>query len=338
MEQDRYSRQRLFAPIGEDGQAKIMATSVLIVGMGALGTASANQLVRAGFGRIRFIDRDFVEWSNLQRQSLFSEQDAEQRLPKAIAAAERLQAVNSSVQIEGIVGDLTAANIAEYAKDVDMILDGTDNFETRFVINDYAQKEGIPYIYGGAVSSRGMQATFVPGETPCLRCLFEEASGASETCDIAGVIAPIIETVVSHQVVDALKIATGQTEKLRRSLVTFDVWSGYRYELKWTTPKANCQSCQLKLFPALQPAVDDQLTTLCGRNSVQISPKNSYRLNLNELANRLKSVGTIEQNPFLLRFQIDQYTLVIFQDGRAIIQGTEDKQEAKIVYAKYVGM
>jgi molybdopterin-synthase adenylyltransferase len=202
--QERYSRQTLFAPIGEEGQRKLLASSVLIVGMGALGTVLANHMVRAGVGHIRFVDRDFVEASNLQRQMLFAEEDALQSLPKAVAAERKLKEINSGIAIEGHVGDVTAANIGMYAEGVDLILDGTDNFRTRFVMNDYAFQAGIPFIYGGAVSSRGMQATFIPGKTPCLRCFIAEGSGSGETCDTVGVLASIIDIVASYQATEAI--------------------------------------------------------------------------------------------------------------------------------------
>lgn len=336
--QTRYSRQVLFKPIGSSGQEKLSLSKILIVGMGALGTVIANHMARAGVGHIKFIDRDFVEHSNLQRQTLFVESDAGEALPKAVAAERRLKAINSDIVIEGIIGDLTPQNIDEYARDADLILDGTDNFQTRFVINDYAFKVGIPYIYGGAVSSRGMQAAFVPGETPCLRCFIDDNGGAGETCDTSGVIAPIIDIVASYQVTEALKLLTGNRDAVRNSLLTLDIWSGTQQAIRWTKPKQNCPTCQLKKYPALQQTEEEQITSLCGRETIQITARTKQKWDLKKWQNKLGKVGHTELTPFLLRCKVDDLQLVLFPDGRVLVQGTEDVTQAKNVYAKYIGM
>ncbi|WP_202081072.1 ThiF family adenylyltransferase [Caldalkalibacillus salinus] len=340
MDTSRYSRQHLFPPIGKEGQAKLNQSRVLIVGMGALGTVLANHMVRAGVGHVRFVDRDFVELSNLQRQLLFDEQDVEQKLPKAVAAEQKLRLVNSDIEVQGLIGDVTASTIAEYASDVDLILDGTDNFSTRFVINDYAFKMGIPYVYGGAVSSRGMQATFIPGKTPCLRCLFEESGGATETCDTSGVIAPIVDMVASLQAVEGMKWLLGDQENIRQSLLTMDLWHHHRYELKLTKPKAGCLTCQREQYPSLAHSDEDQITTLCGRETVQMTPQTQQtaKQDLNEWAQHLEKVGRVEKTPFLIRCHVEDVTLVMFTDGRVLIQGTEDISRAKTIYARYIGM
>lgn len=338
MDQLRYSRQILFSPIGEDGQAKLKKSAVLIVGMGALGTVLANHMVRAGVGKVRFVDRDFVEESNLQRQMLFDEQDVEEHLPKAIAAERKLKKVNSAVEIEGIVGDVTPLTIEQYAQDIDIMLDGTDNFQTRFLMNDYCFKNNIPFVYGGAVGSRGMQATFIPGETPCLRCLIDDKGGAAETCDTSGVIAPIVDIVASYQATDAIKLLSGNKDKVRKSLLSTDIWYNYNHEIKWGKPKSDCPSCSLNEFPALKVEDRDQVTSLCGRETIQITPRGNQTWDLEEWKERLQRVGHVEKNPFLIRFHIEGLKIVLFQDGRTLIQGTDDISLAKTVYAKYIGM
>jgi molybdopterin/thiamine biosynthesis adenylyltransferase len=336
--QTRYSRQILFSPIGDEGQISLQRSKILIVGMGALGTVLANHMVRAGIGHVRFVDRDFVEASNLQRQMLFDEKDVEQSLPKAVAAERKLSQINSEVVIEGVVGDVTPKTIEQFASGVDLILDGTDNFQTRFVINDYCFREGIPYLYGGAVSSRGMQATFIPGETPCLRCLIDDSGGAAETCDTSGVISPIIDMVASYQAVEAIKLLTGNKEKVRKSLLSFDIWHHHQHEIKWKKPKEGCATCVRREFPALELRAEDQVLSLCGRETVQITPRETLKWELKSWKERLQKVGEVELTPFLLRCRIDQLTFVLFPDGRVLIQGTDDLTVAKNAYAKYIGM
>ncbi|OLO27315.1 thiamine biosynthesis protein ThiF [Alkalihalophilus pseudofirmus] len=333
----RYSRQMLFSHIGEEGQKKLHDSKVLIVGMGALGTVLANHMVRAGVGHVKFADRDYVEYSNLQRQMLFDEKDASESVPKAVAAQRKLQQVNSSVKIEGIVTDVTAMNIDELATGVDLILDGTDNFQTRFLLNDYCYKNGLPFVYGGAVSSRGMQATFIPGETPCLRCFINEGS-SSETCDTSGVIAPIVDIVASYQAIDAMKFLVGKKDAIRKSLLSIDVWHNLNHQMKWTKPKADCLTCGENVYPSLNVENEDQFLSLCGRETVQISPKNIQKRELSEWASRLSKVGEVKKTPFLVRCEVEDLRLVLFTDGRVLVQGTDDVSKAKNVYTKYIGM
>jgi molybdopterin/thiamine biosynthesis adenylyltransferase len=333
---DRYSRQVLFSPIGESGQNKLLKSSVLIVGMGALGTVLANHLVRAGVGFVRIVDRDYVEKSNLQRQMLYNEDDVEQMLPKAIAAKKKLTAINSTVKIEAIVGDVTLHNINDLTDDVDLVLDGTDNFETRFLLNDICFQKEIPFVYGGAVSSRGMTGIFIPKETPCLRCFISHSDQSGQTCDTIGVISPIIDIIASYQVTEALKYLVDDSKNQRRSLLTLDIWNNHRYEIQYKEPKKDCVSCQLKEFPALQPSEQENMTVLCGRDSVQIHY--GVKLKLDEWAERLKKVATIQSTPFLVRAQLTEgERLVLFPDGRVLVQGTEDLTRAKTLYARYIG-
>jgi molybdopterin/thiamine biosynthesis adenylyltransferase len=311
---------------------------VLIVGMGALGTVLANHMVRAGVGHVRFVDRDFVEESNLQRQMLFDEQDVAEHVPKAISAERKLRQINSEITVEGIVADVTALTIDQYAQDVDVVLDGTDNFQTRFLMNDYCFKNGIPFVYGGAVSSRGMQATFIPQETPCLRCFIDHSGGVADTCDTSGVISPIVDIVASYQSVETIKLLVGKKETIRKSLLSIDIWHNFHHEIKWKKPKKDCPTCQRKEFPALNIENDDQVTSLCGRETIQITPKGNHRLDLDEWRDKLHNIGQVEQTPFLLRFQIEGLKLVLFPDGRVLVQGTDDISRAKSFYAKYIGM
>lgn len=338
MNQNRYSRQTLFAPIGEEGQEMLRKSTILIVGMGALGTVLANHMVRAGVGKVRFVDRDFVEESNLQRQMLFDEQDVVEHLPKAVAAERKLKKINSDVVIEGLVGDVTPLTIEQFAQDINIMLDGTDNFQTRFLMNDYCFNHNIPFIYGGAVGSRGMQATFIPGETPCLRCLIDDKGGAAETCDTSGVIAPIVDIVASYQATEAIKLLVGNRDKVRKSLLSTDIWYNYNHEIKWGTPKRDCPTCSLKEFPALKVEDRDQVSSLCGRETIQITPRGDQKWDLEEWKERLQKVGHVEKNPFLIRFHIEGLKIVLFPDGRALIQGTDDIRVAKSVYARYIGM
>lgn len=338
----RYSRQMLFAPIGEEGQRKLHGARVAVVGLGALGTVLANHMVRGGVGFIRIIDRDFVERSNLQRQMLYDEQDALQSAPKAIAAARRLAAANSEVVIEPHVADVNPTNAEALLADVDLILDGTDNFAVRFLINDVSVKHGIPWIYGGAVSSRGVCLTVIPGETPCLRCVFGQApaSGTTETCDTAGVIGPIVHVVASHQAAEALKILVGDTRHLQRKMVHFDLWYNQHAAVdvaKARTP--DCPACGQHRYDYLHAELEGEtIQSLCGRNSVQIHPVQPARFDLREWADKFRALGPVEANPFLVKFHIDeQKELVLFPDGRVIIQGTDDLTMAKSLYSRYIG-
>lgn len=333
---DRYSRQKLFAPIGPEGQEKLQASTVLIVGMGALGTVLSNHMVRAGVGTVRVVDRDYVEWSNLQRQMLYDEDDAREALPKAMAAQRKLSRIHSGCRIEAHVSDVTPVTIEALMEGVDLVLDGTDNFQTRYVLNDACFKRGVPFVYGGAVSSRGMSAAFVPGETCCLRCLIPQSSGDGQTCDMIGVIAPIIDVAASFQAVEALKLLVGDRKSLRRSLVSWDLWHYHTHEMKLPAPRAACQTCGTKEYPSLQVEADT-VATLCGRETVQIA--GGRPLALDEWEGRLRSIGEVSRNPFLLKVALPEgERLVLFPDGRVLVQGTEDPVRAKTIYARYIGM
>jgi sulfur carrier protein ThiS adenylyltransferase len=336
----RYSRQELFAPIGVEGQEKLSRRHVLIIGAGALGSGNAEVLARAGVGKITIIDRDYVEWSNLQRQQLYTEEDAAGRLPKAIAAGRRLQAVNSSVVIESIVGDAGPDELEALAGSIDLIMDSTDNFDTRMVINDVAAKHSVPWIYGACVGSYGISTAFLPGETPCLSCLLEQVPIGGATCDTAGIIAPAVGMTVAYQTAEALKILVGDFKAVRRKLVTFDLWENQFSSISTSAlKKEDCPSCGVNaVYPYL--AYENRMKTavLCGRNTVQIRPAAGVVLSLDAAAEQLKLAGgVVERNPFLLSFVKDGQRLVLFKDGRALVHGTKDIQEAKRVYHRYLG-
>lgn len=339
----RYRKQILFDPIGVEGQRRICASRALVVGCGALGSVIADQLVRAGVGTVRIVDRDFVEITNLQRQVLYDEQDIADGLPKAIAAERKLRRINSDVSVEAHVADVDHTNILALAEGCDVILDGTDNFEVRFLINDASLETGIPWINGGCVGSHGQVMAIVPGQTPCLRCLVEDVPepGTTDTCDTAGVIGPAVSTVSSLQVVSALKILSGQRESIDSVLTILDVWDGSLRQLKLgdLPTKTNCPACVQGQRSWLRGERGSQTTILCGRNAVQVSPQSRTRLNLDDLAAKLATSGEVSHNPFLvrLRLQEPECELTIFKDGRAIITGTEDLTIARGLYARYVG-
>ena len=339
--QDRYSRQILFKQIGEEGQRRLAAARVLIVGCGALGTAQVESLARAGIGHLRFVDRDFVEFSNLQRQTMFTEQDAEERLPKAIAAANHVRSINSDIQLEPEVADVNHSNIERLIASCDLVVDGTDNFDTRYLINDACVKHGVNWIYGAAVGSYGVTMTIRPNTTACLRCVFEEAPPAASapTCDTAGVIMPIINVVASVQVTETLKLLTGNVNDLHNSLLQFDVWRNDTRAINPGGPRADCETCGLRLFRTLEATAKDFAAVLCGRNAVQISPAQKQTLSFTEMAARLRAVGEVSYNPFLLRLTLmnGEQQITLFPDGRAIIKGTDDVAVARGLYARYVG-
>ncbi|WP_332632105.1 ThiF family adenylyltransferase [Halalkalibacter flavus] len=332
---ERYSRQMRFSPIGEVGQKELTNKSVLIVGVGALGTVLANHLVRAGVGLVRLVDRDYVEMSNLQRQMLFDETDVNESLPKAVAAENKLKAINSSVKIEGIVTDVTAENLPQLLEGIDLVLDGTDNFRTRFLLNDMCFKLGLPFAYGGAVSARGMSALFIPGKTPCLRCFINPGEGTGQTCDTIGVISPVVDIVASYQVVEVLKYLVNDEQALRGTLRSFDLWKNHQFDLKMENSKKECPTCQKKEYPSLFEE-EDHVTTLCGRETVQI--QRNEPINLEVWAKKLEPVAEVKKTPFLLRVQLQEgERLVLFPDGRVLVQGTEDISRAKTLYSKYIG-
>ncbi|MBL8830206.1 MAG: ThiF family adenylyltransferase, partial [Planctomycetaceae bacterium] len=300
---DRYVRQMRFAPLGEAGQRRLLASRVLIVGCGALGTVLANTLARAGVGHLRIVDRDFIETNNLQRQILFDEQDVADELPKAIAAANKLRQINSQIEIEPLVTDVDAANISTLCEGVDLILDGTDNFETRFLINDVAVKLNLPWVYGGCLGAEGQSMTILPGETPCLRCLIPEppAAGTTPTCDTAGIVSPIINVIASIEAMEAIKILSGHRETISRTLTIIELWENRFRSMKLDTLResVDCACCKRREFAWLEGNRGSHTAVLCGRNAVQIAPPSGTRLELTELAKSLSSLGTVSQNAFL---------------------------------------
>ena len=335
--QERYSRQILFAGIGEEGQRRLLASSAVIVGCGAIGAASASLLVRAGVGRVRIVDRDFVEPSNLPRQTLFDESDARASLPKAIAAERKLRAINSAVAVEGLVADLSSRNATELLAGFDLIVDGTDNFETRFLINDFAVLSLKPWIYAAAVASYGVTMTIRPGLTPCLACLLDSsaAQGLEETCDTVGVLGPIVNLMSSLEVAEAMKILAGRQEALHNRLVSCDVWSG-RFQSVLVARNPACRACARREFSYLQGEAQPHIT-LCGRDSVQIHER-GRSLDLGALRGKLAStVSDVRHNEFLLCFRVPPYQMTVFADGRAILKGTKDPAVARSLYARYIG-
>jgi molybdopterin-synthase adenylyltransferase len=338
---ERYSRQMRFYGVAEAGQRKLADAHVTLCGCGALGTVLANSLVRAGVGHLRLIDRDFIETHNLQRQVLFDEHDVAENLPKAEAAARKLGAINSQVFVEPIVTDIDRTNIVELCQDADLILDGTDNFEVRYLINDVAVKLNKPWVYGGSIGSHGQTMTILPGLTPCLRCVFEAAPSAGEagTCETAGVLSPIVNIVASFQVAEAIKILTGHLDKVSRELIYVDVWENTMRRIKIAPllGKVDCPCCQRKRFDWLQGDQGSQTTSLCGRNAVQVSQRMPAKLDFEEMAKHLAALGDVSYNRFLLKFVADNHEFTVFPDGRAIIKGTSDVDKARTLYAKYIG-
>jgi len=336
---ERYSRQILFEGIGREGQEKLLKSCVLIVGCGALGAAHAEILSRAGIGKLRIVDRDFVEVTNLQRQTLFKETDAAERLPKAIAAKQRLAEINSGVEVEAIVADVNNSNVESLIRNCDLVLDGTDNFQVRYLLNDACVKHNKVWIYGAAVSSYGTTMTIIPGETACLRCIFEEMpdAGGTPTCDTAGVIMPIISSVCSVQATEAIKLLVGKRDELHGSLVQIDVWTNDWRRIKLAGPRPDCPTCGERNFEFLDAELQEFAAVLCGRNAVQIAPTRVATVDLNELSNRLASLGDVKTNEFLVRFSTNGKEMTIFPDGRAIVKGTDDVSEARSYYAKYIG-
>lgn len=339
MKKDRYSRQVLFQPIGESGQQMLGEKHVLIIGLGTLGTQSSESLVRAGIGKLTIVDRDYIEWSNLQRQQLYTESDAENRTPKAIAAEEKLRAINAEVDITSHIVDVTPEELEELIIGVDLMLDATDNFDIRMMMNDIAMKHNIPWIYGSCVGSYGMSFTILPNETPCLHCILETVPVGGPTCDTAGIIQPAASQVVIHQTTEALKILTNNREKLREKLISFDLWTNQVVQMNVNTmKKEDCPSCgENRTYPFLTYNEQMKTAVLCGRTSVQIRPPQTQERNLEQLAERLKRTdGKVETNPFLLSYTIDDERMVIFKDGRALIHGTNDVEKAKTLYHRYL--
>lgn len=336
---ERYSRQILFSGIGKEGQLRLLRSRVLIIGCGALGSAQAEGLARAGVGNLRIVDRDFVEASNLQRQTMFTERDAVERTPKAIAAANHIGEFAAGINVEPEIADVNNSNIERLVKNCDLVLDGTDNFATRYLINDACVKHEIDWIYGAAVGSYGVTMTIRPHQTACLRCVFEEAPPAASapTCDTAGVIMPIISIVAAVQSAEALKLLTGQSESLHRSLMQFDVWRNEWRKINPGPPAPGCITCSLGRFETLEVSGGDFAAVLCGRNAVQISPMQVTQLDFRQLAARLRGTGEVKFNNYLLRFRTGEYEMTVFQDARSIIRGTSEVKIARSLYAKYIG-
>jgi molybdopterin-synthase adenylyltransferase len=335
-ELERYSRQILFAGIGERGQEAMLRSHAAIVGCGALGSFHAAALARAGTGRLTIIDRDYIEPGNLHRQWLFEESDAAEGLPKAAAAQRRIARINSGVDVRGIVADVTASNIDSLLNGADVILDGTDNFDTRYLINDYAVSRGIPWIYGAAVGSYGLVMPVIPGVTACLRCVYpEQPEGAQPTCETAGVLNVIVSVIASLQVADALKILSGQAGRVQPRITTVDVWDGGIRQIAAPERDPDCPTCGRRDFQYLERTRLPDVS-LCGRNAVQVRDR-ERTIDLVELAARLAPLGEVRANEYALRFLIPPYEMTVFPDGRAIVKGTSDPGVARSLYSRYVG-
>jgi len=337
---ERYSRQILFREIGKSGQEKLLTSRVLLVGCGALGASHAEMLARAGVGKLRIVDRDFVEFTNLQRQTLFKENDAAERLPKAVAAQKRISEINSETEVEPVIADVNNSNIEALIDSCDLVLDGTDNFQVRYLVNDACVKHNKTWIYGAAVSSYGTTMTIIPGVTPCLRCIFEDMpdAGSSPTCDTSGVIMPIIATVSATQVAEALKILVGDTASLHRSLMQFDIWQNDRQRITLSEPNPDCKTCGHHIYEFLDAEAQEFSAVLCGRNAVQIAPPKPTQLDLAALAAKLANLDDVKQNEYLVRFTTGETEVTVFRDARAIVKGTDDVSAARSIYARFVGV
>ncbi len=336
---DRYSRQLLFAPIGRAGQERLKAASVAIIGCGALGSSLANNLGRAGVGRLVIADRDFIELNNLQRQILFDEDDIARRLPKAVAAAEKLRHINSDVTVEALVEDINADGIESLVQDVDLLLDATDNFETRYLLNDACIKYNRPWIYSGVIASYGVTMNILPGDTACLRCVFPEMPlpGTTATCDTAGILNGIVAAITGIASTEAIKILL-KSEKVSRDMFWMDVWENTSERIELPR-QPDCPACGQHSYEFLDSLSGTRSTSLCGRDAVQVrSSRKDDTLDLPALAERLQPVGKVAYNAYLLRLLVDSYEITVFPDARAIIKGTDDENVARSVYARYIGM
>ncbi|MEM9942633.1 MAG: ThiF family adenylyltransferase [Planctomycetota bacterium] len=342
LENGRYSRQVRFPGIGTEGQISLQAGRATIIGCGALGSVSATMLARAGVGFLRLIDRDFLETSNLQRQLLYDENDVQSNLPKSVIASQKLRQINSTIQIEPHVIDVDPANIHSLCSDVDVIIDGTDNFETRFLINDFAVKNSIPWVYGGCLGADGQVMTIVPGQTACLHCLMIDGPplpGTSPTCDSFGILGPVIGVVGSMQAIEGLKILSGEVDCVNSSLTAFSLWTNQvrQVDLSKLRSKVNCPTCKSQVFSWLDGHRASQTAVLCGRNAVQLSFDSADKIDLQIVKNRLLPLGEVVANAYLLKFKVESFELTLFPDGRAIVKGTEDPVVAKRLYAQYFG-
>jgi molybdopterin-synthase adenylyltransferase len=337
---ERYSRQALFPQIGAAGQQRLSDSRVLLVGCGALGASHAETLARAGIGALRIVDRDFVEFTNLQRQTLFKESDAVERLPKAAAARSRIAEINSDVEVDAVIADVNSSSVEELLEGCDLVIDGTDNFQVRYLLNDACVKHAKTWIYGAAVSSYGTTMTVIPGKTPCLRCIFEDMpdAGSSPTCDTAGVIMPIISSISAVQVTEAIKILTGNIDALHRSLIQIDVWQNDWRKIRVASPNPECKTCVQHVYEFLDAEMSEFSAVLCGRNAVQIAPPKPITLDLKHFAGKIAHTNNVKQNEYLVRFNSGDFEMTVFADARAIIRGTDDITTARSLYARFVGV
>ena len=337
MSQNRYARQIIFPPIGEGGQDRLLSSSVLIVGCGAIGSHLASLLTRGGVGRITLVDRDDIELSNLQRQILFDQEDLEEGLPKAVAAGRKLRRVNPEIEIQEVVADVNPDNVEELLEGVDLVLDGTDNFYTRYLLNDAAVKHGVSWIYGGAVSSYGMTMTVIPRETACLRCLFPNAPppGEAPTCDTVGILPGVPAAVAAIQATEAVKLLVGSGSP-NPGLIHLDLWE-HEFRVIQAPRQEACPVCVHGRYEYLESAGAPRTAILCGRDAVQVRVPGGSTLSLEQLEARLRSAGEVVRNAHLLRLSVDGFELTVFPDARAIIRGTDDPAVAVTLYDRYVG-
>ncbi len=336
---DRYSRQMITSVIGEEGQSKLLKSSILLIGCGGLGSAIATILVRAGVGKLRIVDRDFVEITNLQRQILFDEDDISSNIPKAVLAEKKLVRMNRDVRIEGIVADFNPANAESLAEGVDLIIDGLDNMEGRFLINDLSVKRGIPWIYGTCLSTYGMTFNIIPGKTPCLRCIYDKFENRSLTCETVGIIGPIAVLIASIQSTEAMKILTGNENDLRNDLLFVDLWKNEFEKIPIShLKKEDCPACGRGKFEFLGGKNISSTVSICGNESIQVNPPLSKSIDIEKSVENLKRYGTVIFNEYLVKLFYENYEITIFKDGRAIIKGTSDSSIAKSLYSKFVGM
>lgn len=338
-DRDRYSRQSRFWAIGRVGQERLRAGRVLVIGCGALGSAAVNLLGRAGVGQITIVDRDFVELSNLQRQLLFDEADAAAGTPKAIAAARAVARINSEIEVRAFVADVTPTNVEQFVAHADVVLDGTDNFETRYLVNDACVKLGVPWVYGGVIGSTGMSMTIVPGETACFRCLFPTSPpvGTMETCETAGVLAAGAVTVAAMQSAEVMKLLVGDGQNRSRGLTAVDVWTNDHLQAEGRLRDPDCPCCGQQRFEYLDALVTSRTASLCGRDAIQVSPGQPLTVDLADLGRKLEATGPVTSNDYLVRCVVDGHEMTIFVDGRAIIKGTTDLAVARSLYARYLG-
>jgi len=330
----------ILSDIGEQGQERLLRSTAVVIGCGALGSHIATHLVRAGVGHVRLVDRDFIELNNLQRQVLYDETDVAQNLPKAVAAAARLRQVNSDIEIEAVVTDVVPDNAIELIEGAAVVLDGTDNFETRLLVNDACLKVGIPWIYGGAIGTYGMTMAIIPGRTPCFRCFLGElpAPGTTPTCDTVGVLGPVAAVVAALQSTEAIKLLAGREDALHGRMLYVDVWAGELRQLSVRKADEPCPACDLGQYAFLEARQGSSATTLCGRDAVQVSVGRGAQVSLEQLADRLRAVGQVAYNAHMLRFRVDGYELNVFPDGRTIVKGCTDPAVARSLYSRYVGL